>query len=76
MGSTVAIANFRTKVEAEIAGAMLKAAGIPYVLQSTEGMLHGPINPGASILVSDAVAEHAREVLAEPLGEDLPEDVV
>ena len=75
MGSTVAIANFRTKVEAEIAGAMLRAAGIPYILQSTEGMLHGPINPGASILVSEAVAEHAREVMGKPSGEDLSGDV-
>jgi hydrogenase maturation factor len=75
MGGNVAIANFRTKVEAEIAGCVLEAAGIPYILQSTEGILHGPLNPGASILVSEAVAEHARAVLGKPSGEDLPEDV-
>jgi hydrogenase maturation factor len=75
MGSTVAIANFRTKVEAEIAGGVLEAAGIPYIVQSTEGSLIGPINPGASILVSETVAEHARAVLGKPSGEDLPGDV-
>jgi hypothetical protein len=75
MGGTVAIANFRTKVEAEIAGGILEAAGIPCVIQSTEGILHGPINPGASILVSEAVEEHARAVLGRPPGEDRPEDV-
>lgn len=75
MGETVAIANFRTKAEAELAAGLLDAAGIPYVLQSQEGVLHGPLNPGASILVSESVAEHARAVLGKPSGEDLPEDV-
>ena len=75
MRDTVAIANFRTKVEAEIAGGLLEAAGIPYVLQSGEGILHGPLNPGASILVSEATQEHARAVLGKPSGEDWPEDV-
>ena len=74
MPDTIAIANFRTRVEAEIAATLLEAAGIPYVIQSVEGMLHGPLNPGSSILVSDALAEQAREVLGEASGEDSPGD--
>ncbi len=58
-----------------MAGGLLEAAGIPYVLQSSEGILHGPLNPGASILVSEAIAEHARAVLGKPSGEAWPEDV-
>ena len=74
MTDLVAIANFHTKAEAEMAGGLLEAAGIPYVIQSTEGILHGPINPGATLLVGEIAAPHARVVLGEPPGEAEPED--
>ncbi len=74
MSDLVAIANFQTKAEAEMAGGLLDAAGIPFVIQSTEGILHGPINPGATVLVGDAAAAHARAVLGKPPGDAQPED--
>lgn len=73
MDGPVEIANFRTKLEAEIAAAVLEAAGIPYLIQSAEGILHGPINPGATILVSESAAAQARAVLGEA-EEAPPED--
>jgi hypothetical protein len=57
------LANFRTRLEAEAAAVLLKNAGIPYLLQSAEGMLHGPLLPGATIYVSQELAQEAREVL-------------
>lgn len=57
------VANFRTKVEAEAAATILKNEGIPYLIQSQEGMLHGPLVPGATIYVAAAHAEIARELL-------------
>ncbi len=66
MEDLVEIANFMTKTEAEAAAGLLKNEGIPYLIQSQEGMLHGPINPGATIYVSPEVAEHARDVLGIP----------
>lgn len=57
------VANFRTKVEAEAAATILKNEGIPYLIQSQEGMLHGPLVPGATIYVAAADAETARELL-------------
>ena len=63
MEDLVEIANFMTKVEAEAAGGVLKNEGIPYLIQSQEGMLHGPINPGATIYVVPELADKAREVL-------------
>ncbi len=74
MSDLVAIANFHTKAEAEMAGGLLEAAGIPYVIQSTEGILHGPINPGATLLVGEAAAPHARTVLGKPPGDAPPDD--
>ncbi len=65
MESPVQIANFRTKLEAEIAGGVLDSAGIPYLIQHTEGILHGPLSPGASILVSPHLVAHARATLGE-----------
>ena len=62
MEDLVEIANFMTKTEAEAAAGLLRNAGIPYLIQSQEGMLHGPIGPGASIYVAPEMAEHAREV--------------
>lgn len=75
MDSPVPIANYRTKAEAEMAGGLLDGAGIPYLIQSTEGILHGPINPGATILVSRSLVAHACAVLGLPPAEPYPEDV-
>ena len=74
MSDLVAIGNFHTKAEAEMAGGVLEAVGIPYVIQSTEGILHGPISPGATLLVGEAAAPHARAALGNPPGDAEPED--
>ncbi len=74
MHDPVAIANFRTKLEAEMAAGLLDNAGIPCLIQSTEGILHGPIGPGATILVGETVASHARVVLGKPPEGFQPED--
>jgi hypothetical protein len=63
MKDLVEIANFKTKAEAEAAAALLKNEGIPSLIQSQEGMLHGPFYPGATLYVVPEVAERAREVL-------------
>lgn len=63
MQDLVEVANFRTKVEAEAAAVLLKNAGIPYLIQSQEGMLHGPLYPGATIYVPPEAAADARDVL-------------
>lgn len=63
MENLVEIANFKTKIEAEAAAGLLKNAGIPYLIQSQEGMLHGPLYPGATIYVTPEEAEQAREIL-------------
>ena len=74
MHDPVAIANFRTKLEAEMAAGLLDNAGIPCLIQSTEGILYGPMSPGATILVGETVAPHARVVLGQPPEESQPED--
>lgn len=63
MEPPVPIANFRTKLEAEIAAGLLESAGIPYLIQSTEGILHGPISPGATLLVGPEAVDQARAAL-------------
>ncbi len=63
MLKTIAVANFRTQLEAEIAARSLEAADIPFIIQSAEGMAHGPIFPGATILVREEDADAAREAL-------------
>lgn len=63
MADKVKIANFRTKTEAEAAAVLLRNAGIPCLIQSAEGMLHGPLFPGATIYVTPEAADHAREIL-------------
>lgn len=65
MTSRVSVANFRTKLDAEIAGGLLDNAGVPYIIQSQEGMLHGPIMPGATILVSAEDEDQARQILSD-----------
>ena len=64
MHDLVPIANYRTKLEAKMAAGLLDKAGIPCLIQSTEGILHGPLSPGATILVGKTVASHARVVFS------------
>ncbi len=74
MHDPVAIANFRTKLEAEMAAGLLDNAGIPCMIQSTERILYGPMSPGATNLVGQTVASHARVVLGKPPEGSQPED--
>ncbi len=61
----VAVANYRTKVEAETASGLLLGADIPYVIQSREGMQMGPGPAGSTILVRPEDEEKARQVLQD-----------
>jgi hypothetical protein len=65
MHEPVLIANFRTRLDAESAGGLLTYAGIPFVIQSPEGIGMGPLSTGASLLVRDDQVEEARRVLAD-----------
>ena len=65
MTDTVIVASFRTRAEAELAALALDGAGIPYLIQSAEGMLHGPLGPGADIRVPRGAEEEARDLLAD-----------
>lgn len=65
MKNPVFVANYRTRLEAELASKLLIAAGIPFLLQSGEGMLYGPLPAGSSILVRQEDAERARHILRE-----------
>ncbi len=62
-GETAVVATFRTRLDAEIAAGLLQDAGIPYVIQSAEGIGVGPLPPGASLLVARDRLEEARMVL-------------
>jgi hypothetical protein len=59
----IPIANFRTRLEAELAARLLEGAAVPYVINSPEGMAHGPLGDGATLLVRAEDVELAREVL-------------
>lgn len=63
MTDIIPIANFRTRLEAELAARLLEGAAVPYVINSPEGMLHGPLGDGATILVRAEDVELAREAL-------------
>lgn len=63
MIGTVPVANYRTKLEAELAAGALVAASIPYVIQSMEGIVPGPLGPGATIMVRAEHAARARDLL-------------
>jgi hypothetical protein len=63
MEDPLKIANFKSKAEAETAAALLQNEGIPSLIQSQEGMLHGPFYPGATLYVAPSAAERAREIL-------------
>lgn len=63
LGDPIAVANYRTRLEAEVASNVLTANGIPFVIQSAEGMLYGPMPAGATLLVREEHAALARELL-------------
>ena len=65
MDDPVVVATFRTRMEAEVASNLLARQGIPFVIQSAEGMLHGPLPQGARLLVRPRDLEAARDTLAD-----------
>jgi hypothetical protein len=65
MIESITVKTFRTRLEAESAGGLLTAAGIPFVIQSSEGAGMGPLSQGTSLLVRPGQAQEARRVLAE-----------
>ena len=75
MTDIVPIANFRTRLEAELAARSLEGAAVPFVINSQEGMAYGPLGDGATILVRAADADLAREVLAGPRTPGVPRAV-
>lgn len=64
MTDVIPIANFRTRLEAEMAAQLLEGAAVPYVINSPEGMAHGPLGDGATLMVRSEDVELAREVLS------------
>lgn len=73
MPDTVTVASFRTRAEAELAALALEGAGIPYLIQSAEGMLHGPLGPGADIRVPRSAESAARDLLSDVTAGDAAE---
>lgn len=65
MDAPFRVANFRTKLEAETAAGLLEEARIPYLIQSSEGMLYGPLPPGATLYVAGENADRARAILCD-----------
>jgi hypothetical protein len=65
MAELVAVANFRTRLEAEWAARLLELEEIPSVVQSPEGAGYGPLPPGSIVYVAADDAERAREVLQD-----------
>jgi hypothetical protein len=61
----VVVARFRARLDAESAGGLLAHAGIPFLIQSAEGMGMGPLPQGARLIVRQDQAEAARQVLAD-----------
>lgn len=61
----VAVANFRTRAEAETAAGLLLGADIPYVIQSREGAQLGPGPGGTTVLVRPQDEQQARQVLTD-----------
>ena len=81
MHETVVVASFRTRAEAELAALSLNGAGVPFLIQSSEGMMHGPFAPGAEIRVPASAAAAARDLLqdvtdASALGAEAPRRLV
>ncbi len=65
MENPVVVATFRTRMEAEAASHLLARRGIPFVIQSPEGMQYGPLPQGARLLVRPTDFEAARGVLED-----------
>lgn len=61
----VAVANFRTRAEAETAAGLLLGADIPYVIQSREGAQLGPGPAGTTVLVRPQDEEQAGQILRD-----------
>ena len=69
MKDLVALANFRTKFEAETIGGLLEDAGIIFLIQSLEGAGIVPGPRGATIMVSSDDLARAQEVAAPSEGD-------
>jgi len=65
MENPVVVATFRSRMEAEVASNLLARQGIPFVIQSPEGMQYGPLPQGARVLVRPRDLEAARTVLED-----------
>lgn len=61
----VAVANFRTRAEAETAAGLLLGADVPYVIQSREGAQLGPGPSGTTILVRPQDEGQTRQILVD-----------
>lgn len=59
------VATFRTRLEAESAAGLLVEAGIPYVIQSAEGMGAGPLPQGTRLLVREDQVKEAGRILTD-----------
>ena len=66
MSELITIANFRTRLEAEVAGGLLGDSGIPYLIQSAEGLGIVPMPGGASLLVRSETVTDALKALGYP----------
>jgi hypothetical protein len=66
------VANFRTRVEAELAAKLLEGANLPFVIDSSESAQYGPLGIGTTIFVRAEDAERARELLDEEPDTDSP----
>jgi hypothetical protein len=65
MERLVAVANFRSRIDAEAASGLLRGAKIPFVVRSGEGAGLGPLPGGTDLLVRREDAEEARQVLED-----------
>jgi len=61
-----AVGNFRTRLEAEVAAGLLADAGIPYLVQSAEGVGVVPMPGGATLMVRRTDFAAAATVLGYP----------
>jgi hypothetical protein len=61
----VAVANYRTRTEAETAAGLLLGADIPYVIQSREGAQLGPGPGGTTVLVRPQDEAQAKQTLQD-----------
>ena len=66
------IANFRTRVEAELAAKLLEGANLPFVIDSSESAQYGPLGVGTTIFVRAEDADRARDLLDEGTDSDPP----